>query len=175
MTLKTHDKTAQDTGTLRRHDLIVSGLLWLISLFVFFDSFRMTFGITLPGVEINIWRVAPGFLPLLFSGGLLIMLSSIIWISFREGDFKGHFSKSNLIKSIKDREIFTRVLQMLLLCLFVFGLIGRLHFGLAAAIYLFLAMMIANAAKLYQIALISVLFSAAITYIFGTLMKIPLP
>ncbi len=169
------EDAGEDMGTLRRHDLIVSSILWVVSVLVLLDSLRMTFGITLPGVEENVWLVAPGFLPMILSGGLVLMFSGLIWLSVRQGELKGHFSSSAILRAITDREMVIKLIQMSLLCLFVFVLLGRLHFGLAAALYLFAAMMVARAAKLWQIALISVMFSGAITYVFGSLMKIPLP
>ena len=169
------EDTGEDIGALRRHDLIVSTVLWGVSVLVLLGSLRMTFGITLPGVEENVWLVAPGFLPMILSGGLVFMFSVLIGLSVRQGELKGHFSSSAILRAITDRETVTKLIQMALLCIFVFVFLGRLHFGLAAALYLFAAMMVAQAAKLWQTALISVIFAGAITYVFGTLMKIPLP
>lgn len=173
MALEEDNKT--ELGTLRRHDLVVAIVLWCVSAVVFLDSFRLTFNIILPGVDENTWLVAPGLLPLFFSGGLLLMCSTLIFLCIKQGEFKGHFTKMAIGSAITNPETITKILQMLLLCVFVFGLIGRLHFGVAAAIYLIAAMWLAKAAKLYQIIIISVLFAGFTTFIFGTLMKIPLP
>lgn len=167
--------TGKNIGALRRHDLIVSTILWVVSIFVLLDSLRMTFNVSLPNIDENVWLVAPGFLPMILSGGLVIMFSFLIWLSIRQGDLKGHFSTSAFIKAITDPETVSKLIQMALLCIFVFVLLTRLHFGVASALYLFAAMSAARAAKLWQIALISILFAAMITYVFGTLMKIPLP
>lgn len=165
----------EDIGTLRRHDLIVSVILWLVSVLVLLDSLRMTFNITLPGVDENVWLVAPGFLPMILSGGLVVMFSFLIWLSIKQGDLKGHFTSSAFMRAITDPETVSKLIQMALLCIFVFVLLRRLHFGVASALYLFAAMSAARAAKLWQIGLISIVFAAAVTYVFGTLMKIPLP
>lgn len=167
--------TSTDIGTLRRHDLIVSIVLWVVSVFVLLDSLRMTFNIVLPGVDKNIWLVAPGFLPMILSGGLVAMFSALIWLSLKQGDLKGHFSSSAFMRAAADPETVSKLIQMALLCIFVFVLLRRLHFGVASALYLFAAMSASRAAKLWQIGIISILFAGIITYVFGTLMKIPLP
>ena len=172
----THKETPQkDIGTLRRHDLIVSVILWGGSLLVLLESLRMTFGISLPGIEGKVWLVAPGFLPMVLSGGLLFMFSAMILVSLKKGDIKGHFSSSAFVQAITHKETVTILIQMSLLCLFVFVFLGRLHFGIAATLYLISAMAAARAAKLWQILLISTIFAGLVTFVFGTLMKIPLP
>lgn len=175
MTNKPQDNADEDIGRFRRHDLIVSVILWIVSLVVFLESLRMTFGIRLPGIEDNVWLVAPGFFPMILSGGLLLMVSVLLWVSFKDGDLKGHFSVLAIKQAITKRERVTILIQMALLCLFVFVLLGRVHFGVAASLYLFCAMAVARAAKLWQIFLISILFAGGVTFLFGTLMKIPLP
>ena len=172
----TQKETPQkDIGTLRRHDLIVSVIMWVGSLLVLLESLRLTFGISLPGIEENVWLVAPGFLPMILSGGLLFMFSVMIWASLKKADIEGHFSPSAFIRAITHNETVTILIQMSLLCLFVFVFLGRLHFGIAATLYLFSAMAVARAAKLWQILLISTTFAGLVTFVFGTLMKIPLP
>lgn len=172
---KANANAQEDIGTLRRHDLIVSSLLWVVSVLVLLDSLRMTFNVSLPGVDKNVWLVAPGFLPMILSGGLVMMFSFLIWLSIRQGDLKGHFSSSAFMRSVTNPETVGKLIQMALLCIFVFVLLRRLHFGAASALYLFAAMSAARAAKFWQIGIISILFAAMITYVFGTLMKIPLP
>lgn len=173
-TAKNSDKTEGQTA-LRRNDLIVAGVMWLISLATLFESVRMTFDLSLPGVTTKPWMVAPGLLPLFFSSMLLVMLTSLIWTSLREGEFKGHFSKSQLLTKFADRARIAKFAQILLLCIYVFVGLGNVHFSIATGLYLIGAMLIAKAAKFYQIVIISVLFTTSTTYLFGSLMKIPLP
>lgn len=159
----------------RRHDFVVAALFWLISAFIFVDSIRLTFDITLPGIETNVWLVAPGLLPLFFSGGLLLMFTWLLFVSAREGAFRGHFTGSALRSGIANRETLSKLIQMLLLVIYVFGLLGRVHFGIASGLYLIAAMLVARAARPLTVIIISVVFSGLITFVFGTLMKIPLP
>ena len=172
---KQEDNADENIGKFRRHDLIVSIILWAICFVVFLESIRMTFGISLPGIEDNVWLVAPGFFPMILSAGLLLMASALLGVGLKQGDLKGHFSFLAIKQAVANREKASTLIQMALLCLFVFGLLGRVHFGVAAALYLFCAMAVAGAAKLWQIILISLLFAGGVTFLFGTLMKIPLP
>lgn len=163
-------------STLRRHDFVLSVIVWLIALFTLIESWRLTFHLDLPGVEADkAWLVSPGILPLALSAGLLLMFSVVIWVSLKEGEFQGHFSKNAILAAVLEKDNLVQIAQVALLCLYVFGLLGRIHFGIASAIYLFAAMFAARAAKWYTIAGISIVFSMAVTYLFGTLMKIPLP
>ncbi|WP_041525025.1 tripartite tricarboxylate transporter TctB family protein [Gilvimarinus agarilyticus] len=158
-----------------KNDFLIAVLLWIGSFIALIDSVRMTFYIKLPFSPERTWLVAPGLLPMFLSGGLLIMLSALIIISYRQGEFKDQFSMSALVKSILQKERFSKTLQAALLCLYVLVLTGNIQFGISTALYLAFSMLLSRAAKFYQIVLISITFSASITYAFGTLMKIPLP
>lgn len=155
--------------------LLVAAVLWILSLIILVLSWDLTFQFEpLGGGELT-WLVAPGFLPLLLSGGLLLMLTAALAISIYKRRALSSAQRANLVESVLSREAVTTLLHMVLLCLFVFVLLGRVHFGAAAAIYLIAAMLLARAAKPYIIVLISVSFAGAVTWVFGTLMKIPLP
>jgi len=135
----------------------------------------MIFFTDLPGVKLHGWFVAPGFLPLILSVGLIVMSLIILSIALRESDkirFPGWGKVLSLFKS-KDKLIM--VAEIGLLLLYAFVLIGNIHFTLATFIYLFLAMSMVRAASWYKILIISGVVSIAITYVFGNLLKVPLP
>ena len=161
---------------LRRHDLLVAIIVWCISLAILVESWYLTFHLELPGVDAErAWLVAPGIFPLALSAGLLFMFSVVIFIALKEGDFKGYFSRNQMLSFVSDRDNLIQFAQISLLCLYVFGMVGRLHFGIASAIYLSAAMFTARAAKWYWILTIAITFSVAVTFLFGSVMKIPLP
>jgi len=163
-------------NALRRHDLVLSLVVWCICIATFIESWRLTFTLQLPGVEPdNAWLVAPGVFPLILSSGLLVMLSAVIFIAAKEAKFKGHFSSSNTLSSLRDPDNIRHIIQIALLCVYVFILVGRIHFGVASALYLFGSMLTSRAAKSSTVLIISIVFASAVTYLFGTLMKIPLP
>ncbi len=153
----------------------MAAILWVVCLAVFADSFRMTFDITLPGVDAKAWLVAPGLIPLFLSGGLLLMLSAVMAVALRAGALRALTSGGSPLALLRNEETFKGILQVALLCVFVFVLLGRVHFGLASALYLFCAMYVAAAGHLLTIGAIALVTSAAITVVFGELMNIPLP
>lgn len=164
-----------DKKELRRNDLIASLIVLGLSIFILVDSIRMIFFTDLPGVKLHGWFVAPGFLPLILSVGLIVMSLIILSIALKESDkikFPGWEKVLNLFKS-KDKLIM--VAEIGLLFSYAFVLIGNIHFALASFIYLFLAMFIVRATSWYKILIISGVVAIAITYLFGNLFKVPLP
>jgi len=163
-------------GELRRHDLIIAVIIWCVSLATLIESWRLTFALKLPGVEPEqVWLVAPGLFPLALSIGLLFMFSVIIWVALKEGDFKGHFSLASALGFVNDAENIRHIVQIALLCLYVFVLLGRIHFGVASALYMFAAMLTARAATWYVTLIMSIAFATTVSYLFGSVMQIPLP
>ena len=163
-------------ATLRRHDFVLSLIVWCICLATFVESWRLTFLLDLPGVEEDkTWLVSPGIFPLILSGSMLIMFSYIMYISLKEGEFVGHFSKNALIAFVINRDNILQIVQVSLLLLYVFAFVGRINFTIASTLYLFTSMYASRAGKWYLILPLSLVFSLAVTYLFGTLMKIPLP
>lgn len=158
----------------RRGDLLVAIALLLICIAVFIDSIRMTFFVDLPGVAMNAWLVSPGIVPLVLSTGLLVMISAIIIFSLRANALESLLS-SGISTFFRDEEVAKTILQIALLCVFVFVLLGRVHFGVASTLYLFGAMYVASAGSLFTIGVISLVFSTAIVNLFSYLINIPLP
>ncbi|WP_158658175.1 tripartite tricarboxylate transporter TctB family protein [Agarilytica rhodophyticola] len=173
MNTQTEDRPKEE---LRRHDLIVAVIVWCLALITLIESWRLTFHIDLPSIDSNkAWLVAPGIFPLVLSGCLLLMFSVVIWTSFKEGRLDNLVSKSSIISLFNKKENKNQIIQVSLLCLYVFGFIGNFHFGISTAIYLFASMYAAKAGRWYMILIISVVFSVVVTYVFGSVMKIPLP
>lgn len=171
-----HQDPDIEKGTLRRHDLILAFMLWCVSLATLVESWRLTFHLNLPGVDASkAWLVAPGVFPLVLSASLLLMCSRVLMIALKEGKFKNHFGIDARLRFLKDHENIRQICQIILLCLYVFVLIGRVHFSVASTLYLFAAMSVAGAARWYIALIISIVFSATVTLLFGTAMKLPLP
>lgn len=158
------------------YDILLASCLWLLTLLFFIESIRLTFFVDVPAAQESDWLTAPGMMPLLLSGGLLLMLSAIIVHSYRSSKKYNGSNRFGLVKKwISNKQNKHKAAQALLLIIFIFVLVGNIHFGIAVGLYLFSAMALARAGKLYWIAIIAIVFAAIITTIFGTLMKIPLP
>lgn len=158
------------------YDIIVASCLWLLTLGFCVESVRLSFFIDIPSGDESNWLIAPGMMPLLLSSGLLIMLTTVIIYSYRNRRLYNNDNLNSLIKKwVADSENKQKLAQAILLIIFIFAMVGRMHFGIAVGLYLFSAMALARAGKLYWLAITALLFASAITFIFGNIMKIPLP
>lgn len=164
-----------DKKNLRKKDIIASLILLVVGIFVSVDSFRMIFFTDLPGVKEAGWFVAPGIFPFMLSIGIIVMSLIMLSIAYRESGRIKFDSWRNFRKHFKSKDTFIMMAEIGLLFFYVFILLTKLHFLFATIMYLFLSMYIVKATSWYKIAIISVLVSLGITYLFGNLFKIPLP
>lgn len=123
------------------------------------------------------WYIAPGLFPVFIGLGLTLMSLSLIAKSFMaiRGD-GGTFTLSKLIPS-GDRQQKKRLILAGVLLVGYVASLGKINFTVATAVFLFVTMFFFRAKEfaLWKLLLISVLFSVAVTFGFGTLAKIPLP
>jgi len=160
---------------LRKKDIIASLVLLAVGIFVLVDSFRMIFFTDLPGVKEIGWFVAPGIFPFMLSVGIIAMSLIMLSIAYRESGRIKFESWRKFSKYFKSKDTFIMMAEIGLLFFYVFILLTKLHFLFATIMYLFLSMYIVKATSWFKIAIISVLVSLGITYLFGNLFKIPLP
>lgn len=121
---------------------------------------------------------APGFFPfilgMIFIGlGTVMTLSSLRRKGLEQGkqDLK-KFHLDSLFKSIRFQRVMTLIFLMVI---YIFLLIGRLHFTLATALYLFFTLYYLKSASLIKIVIISIASALIISYSFSEFFKIPLP
>lgn len=160
---------------LREKDIIASLIILVVGIFVLVDSFRMIFFTNVPGVKDIGWFVAPGVFPFILSVGVIIMSVIMLSIAYRESGRIKFESWRKFSKYFKSKDTFVMMAEIGLLFFYVFILLTKLRFILATILYLFLSMSIVKAASWFKIAIISVLVSLSIAYLFGNLFKIPLP
>lgn len=164
---------AEGRGALR--DAALGGVLWLLNLAALFESVRLTFGVTFPGSEDQGALIAPGFMPLALTLALFVMLSAVVVSALRRGAL--HEGRALLQSPLAEtvRPLARPFAQAILLCLFVFGLVGLVPFWAAAALYLFAALLLAGALKWHWAALLSLTSAVTVHLLMGTVMGIPLP
>ena len=160
---------------LRKKDLIASSVLLAVSILTLVSSIKMTFFVEIPGVDSDGWFVAPGVFPLGLSIGLTVMSLYVLLVAWKEVGIAHLKEWKNALETIKSHDTFLTLAEIGLLFVYAFVLLGRLHFAVATAIYLFFAMFIVKAAAWYKIAIVSVAVAVVISYLFGNLFKIPLP
>jgi len=166
--MKTDEPNSLPSKGLTRQDAVLAAILAVLSGLIFVESWTLTFGIELPGIEENAWRVAPGLLPLILSAGLMFMLCGLSLVAFNN-------SRKHQRQAWLNTDLYLTLGHVALLCIYVFGLIGLLPFSVASALYLISAMSLARAASWPIILGLSTGFSLTVSLVFGRLMNIPLP
>lgn len=164
-----------DKENLRKSDLLASLVLLVVSIFALVNSIKMTFFVEIPGVDADGWFVAPGVFPLGLSLGLTIMALFVLSVAVKEGGMIHLNEWKKALDTIISHDSLVTLAEIGLLFLYAFVLLGRVHFAIATAIYLFFAMLIVKAARWYTIGIISGTVAVVISYLFGNLFKIPLP
>lgn len=165
---------SQHKINLSKADVGSSIIIFVISVLAIIGGTQMP--VTMTGSK-NLWYTAPGSFPI-FVGVILAILSLLLFI--RSVRKCGAFGKSDLsrIKNVLTTNYFRRLIfSILFLTIYVFIFLGRFDFVLSTAVYLFVNMMVFRSPKysILKIAFASIIVTAAITYGFGTLAKIPLP
>jgi len=121
---------------------------------------------------------APGFFPMIL-GFIFIILGMMLSIpairSNGISELKKTFSKSQLLAFIKDDKTFRVTVLLLLMIVYVFILIGKVHFTIATAIYLFFTMLYLKSTSWWKNLIISILASVLISVVFKYGFRIPLP
>lgn len=151
-------------------DLIFSVILIFSGLYVIYSAVNMRVFQTILD--------APGLFP--FVLGLIITLLGVLLLntSIKTGGLVQirEMVTSGYWKEVKSRFGFQRVIVLILLMvIYIFGLIGRLHFTLATMIYLVVTFFYLKATGAVRILISAVLISLIIGYSFRNFFGIPLP
>lgn len=121
---------------------------------------------------------APGLFPMLL-GGVLAFLGAVLAVqAIGKGAlalWKEVFSKDNIKSFVKDDKTFRATVLILLLVIYVYVLIGRVHFAIATMLYLVSTMFYLKATKWWSILIISAVSTALICAAFQYGFRIPLP
>lgn len=157
---------------LRRRDALICAVLLGLLGFIFVESLNLTFNAAAAKQSL---LVTPGIFPLLLTAALLVMVLALLIVSLREGRFSGYFSRAAILRGLLKPETLNKLTQVALLCIYVFVLVGRVHFGVATGLYLFASMATSQTMKLWRCALVGAGVAAAVYAVFGVVMKIPLP
>lgn len=151
-------------------DLIVSILLIIFGTVVIYASLNMRVYKT--------FLDAPGFFPLLL-GIIFVFLGSLMLLLAlrRKGidQIKLLFTRDRMVGFFR-HEQFSRVMILIgMMAIYIFGLLGRMHFAIATTLYLFATFWYLKSTSLVKNLLISVITAVAISLVFTQLFHIPLP
>jgi len=145
--------------------------------------FLIIFGglVVLSSLNMKIYKTfldAPGFFPfilgILFIGLGMMMTSSSLrrkgYGQVKQG--LKNFNPGYLFKSIQFQRV---MILIILMVLYIFVLIDRVHFTLATALYLFFTLYYLKSASLIKIIVISIATAFIISTFFTKFFQIPLP
>lgn len=121
---------------------------------------------------------APGFFPL-FLGVILFLLGAILALqSLANGAWpasKVVFSKTSVISFMKNDTTLRSLILIALLVIYIYVLIGRMHFAIATMLYLVSTMLYLRATEWWKILIISSIATAFVCLVFQYGFRIPLP
>lgn len=141
--------------------------------FTLYESLRMPIG-DVAAVAIRFYT-APGFLPAVLSIILLILSVALIIHAVVKGGNLQWLSWSSIKALIRSRVTYNVLFVLGLLACYIIFLLEFMPYWLATFIFLVLFMGFFRAGRLIKISLISGIVTAAVTILFGYIIKIPLP
>lgn len=165
----------QDKKTLRKTDIAFGAFLIILSIFTFVLAYRMpvkTTGLIFSGQD---FATAPGLLPMVISAILLLLGVILLVSAVREGARISRDDIRKVIARMKSPESGRMALICLIIIVYSFGLLKRIHFLAATFIYLAVFMFLFKAAHPAKIFILSVVTAGLIWFFFGKLAMIPLP
>ena len=153
---------------------LITALIFLVfGLFVFLQGWKM------PREEIThdpeAWYSVPGFFPIIIGALLMLFCGILITRIIKQGNIGGNI-KFSPEKLLKNKVVIRTVIALMLLIVYIV-ILKYVHYAIITFLFLFSSMMIFREEKysVWKILVISVITTAALTYGFGTLAKIPLP
>jgi len=151
-------------------DLVMGVLLFAFGIFLIVESLGMK--------VYNTFLDAPGFFPLIlgiiFSAfGLVMFIGSLRGGSVAAA--KNTFTKATLTTLFLNPQSKRVVILSFFMVVYIFGLIGRVHFAIATFLYLFVTFFYLKSTTLVKNIIISAISALVISAVFQYVFKIPLP
>lgn len=147
--------------------------LILFGLIVVVASLRMSWDIA--HVQDAGWYAAPGVIPLGVAAIIILQGISLARHALREG---GRWERGDLAlirRGLTSEAVRRGALVALLLAVYVFGLVGRVHFTLASFLFIAAFILLFGKGPIWRALLISGVASVSISFLFQQLAGIPLP
>jgi len=160
---------------LRSADLLTGIIFSVLGVYVCFKSIGMFYVENIRMQEGAAWYNSPGLFPLVIGAGFTLLSVLLILNSIKEKGSLGILRWSRIKGLFKDNRFIRGVLVVLILGFYVFFLLDRFPFFMSTFIFLITCMSVFKAEKWYKIIIYSFVFAWMITYIFGTVVKIPMP
>ena len=162
-----NDKNINDDKT-NKADFIDSIVIIALSLFVIYQCLVM------PRYESWGLYATPAMPPFLLSV-LLLILGTIVFVRsiIRKG-YKLHGDKNAMSQFVKFGDVRRFVLALGLILVYLFFL-GKIHFVILSAVYLFVTILLFKGAAWWASAIIAIVTSVAVWLVFEIIFLVPLP
>ncbi len=158
-----------DKKILRSVDIVICIVFLIVSLAVG----KMSVDMILTG---NVkFYVSAGFLPLLFAVLFACINVRILALAFREGGSLKIFRPANAWRAATGRKGLRAIFILAWIGVYLFGMLRRLPYPASTFIFLTVFMSVFYQKSVIKVLIISVAASGLVTFLFGTLAKIPLP
>lgn len=150
----------------------VSGIaLVLFGIFIFVDALNMK--------VYNTFLDAPGFFPAIVGVVIAVLGAIVAFIGFRLGavaQLKEIFKGESLKTFITHEETIRVLILIVMMVVYIWGFLGRMHFIIATSIYLIANFLYLKATKYWWLSIIiAVAMSAAVYYAFKFGFNITMP
>lgn len=158
-------------NTLRPLDFVTSIILFLISIFIVWESMHINQEVGGPIYS------SPGLMPL-FLGFMMLLCSVLLFIrSVKKVGISGNLRdfKDWFAATMKTGDTTNILMGIGALAVFTFILLPRLPFLLSSFIFLVLLMKILKAGSYLKITIISIIVSVSVFTLFQIIFKVPLP
>ena len=152
-------------------DFVSGILLVLLGLFILFDALHMKI--------YNTFLDAPGFFPAIVGAVIAVLGAIVAFIGFRLGgvaQLKEVLTGSSLKAFITGEETIRVIILIAMMVVYIWVLLGRVHFIIATSIYLIANFLYLKAMKQWWLSIIiAVAMSAIVYYAFKIGFKITMP
>ena len=159
-----------DTKKINAADLIMACLMFISGCLLIVSSLKMKI--------FNNFLDAPGFFPFIL-GIVFILLGIMMFFSSLRRNALHEITiilkKSILIGFISNPKFHRVFILIIFMMVYIFGLIGRIHFAIASTLYLSVTMIYLKSTSVWKIIIISVVSSVLICIVFRYAFEIPLP
>jgi len=161
--------------TLRSADLLTGIIFVVIGIYICYQSMGMFYVQRIKMQSMAAWYNSPGLSPLIIGAIFTFLGGMLIIIAIKDGGTFEILIWNRIKKILKMSQFKKGFLVVLLIGIYIFVLLDRLPFFLSSFIFLIATMGIFRADKWYKILLYSAILSWFVTFIFGTVARIPLP
>ena len=152
-------------------DFVSGILLVILGLFILFDALNMKI--------YNTFLDAPGFFPAIVGVVIAVLGAVVAFIGFRLGglaELKEICNGDSLKKFITGEETVRVLVLVLMMVIYIWVLLGRIHFIIATSIYLITNFLYLKATKQWWLSIIiAVAMSAIVYYAFKLGFNITMP